>query len=94
MIEMGTSITNIYIYVLDKHPVVIMDELSPNAQKVYDAMKALGAISENKLKTADDIMKKATVGKAIVNAGLKELMDKKLVKRVARQKSAGYFIFK
>ncbi len=72
----------------------MMDELSPGAQKVYDAMKTLGAISENKLKTADDIMKKSGVGKSIVNAGLKELMDKKLVKRVARQKSAGYFISK
>ncbi len=71
-----------------------MDELSPNARKVYDAMKTLGAISENKLKTADDIMKKASVGKSIVNAALKELMDKKMVKRVARQKSAGYFISK
>jgi len=39
-------------------------------------------------------MKKASVGKSIVNAALKELMDKKMVKRVARQKSAGYFISK
>ncbi len=53
-----------------------------------------GAVSEEKVKTADDIMKKASVGKALVNSGLKELIDKKVVKRVARQKSAGYFIIK
>ena len=32
---------------------------------------------EEKVKTADDIMKKASVGKGLVNSGLKELIDKK-----------------
>ncbi|MEM0132986.1 MULTISPECIES: helix-turn-helix domain-containing protein [Acidiplasma] len=71
-----------------------MDDLSPNAQKVYDAMKKIGAVSESKLKTADDIMKAAGLGKSMITASLQELMDKKYVKRVARQKSAGYFITK
>ncbi|WP_298276869.1 transcriptional regulator [Ferroplasma sp.] len=71
-----------------------MAELSDNAEKIYNSLKALGAVSEEKLKTADDIMKKASLGKGLINAGLKELMDKKVVKRVARQKSAGYFIIK
>jgi DNA-binding transcriptional regulator GbsR (MarR family) len=71
-----------------------MSDLSGNAEKIYDSLKAMGAVSEEKLKTADDIMKKASLGKGLVNAGLKELMDKKVVKRVARQKSAGYFIIK
>ena len=71
-----------------------MADLSDNAEKIYNSLKAMGAVSEDKLKTADDIMKKVSLGKGLINAGLKELMDKKVVKRVARQKSAGYFIMK
>jgi predicted transcriptional regulator len=71
-----------------------MEELSPNAKKVYDALKKVGAISDDKLKTADDIMKAAGVGKAIVSAALQELTNKGMVKRIARQKSAGYFVTK
>lgn len=71
------------------------DELSPNAKKVYEAIKKLGgATSEDKLKSADDIMKAAGVGKAIVTSSLQELQSKGLVKRVARQKSAGYYALK
>ena len=72
----------------------LMDEISPNAKKVYDAIKKVGATSEDKLKTADDIMKAASVGKAIVAAALQELTNKGYVKRIARQKSAGYFVIK
>ena len=68
-----------------------MDELSPNAKKVYESLKKLGAVSDDKLKTADDIMKGASLGKAIVNASLQELLNKGYVKRIARQKSAGYY---
>ncbi len=68
--------------------------MSPNAKKVYEAMKKLGASSEDKLKTADDIMKAAGMGKGIVNNALQELINKGYVKRVARQKSAGYYIIK
>jgi predicted transcriptional regulator len=71
-----------------------MDELTPNGKKVYDAMKKIGASSEDKMKTADDIMKAASVGKAIVAAALQELTSKGFAKRVARQKSAGYFLTK
>lgn len=71
-----------------------MTDLSPNSQKVYEAIKKLGATSEDKLKTADDIMKSAAVGKAIVTASLQDLTSKGLVKRVARQKSAGYYVIK
>jgi len=70
------------------------ETLTPNAKKVYEAMKKLGASSEDKLKTADDIMKAAGMGKGIVNNALQELMNKGYVKRVARQKSAGYFLIK
>ena len=39
-------------------------------------------------------MKAAGVGKAIVSAALQELTNKGMVKRIARQKSAGYFVTK
>ena len=71
-----------------------MEELSPNAKKVYDALKKVVDVSDDKLKTADDIMKAAGVGKAIVSAALQELTNKGMVKRIARQKSAGYFVTK
>jgi len=70
------------------------ETMSPNAKKVYEAMKKLGASSEDKLKTADDIMKAAGMGKGVVNNALQELINKGYVKRVARQKSAGYYIIK
>ncbi|MEM4141898.1 MAG: transcriptional regulator [Thermoplasmata archaeon] len=70
------------------------ETLTPNAKKVYEAMKKLGASSEDKLKTADDIMKADGIGKGIVNNALQELINKGYVKRIARQKSAGYYIIK
>ncbi len=69
-----------------------MDELTPNARKVYDAMKKIGASAEDKVKTADDIMKAARVGKAIVASSLQELTNKGYAKRIARHKSAGYYL--
>lgn len=71
-----------------------VEALTPNAKKIYETMKKLGASSEDKLKTADDIMKAAGMGKGIVNNALQELMNKGYVKRVARQKSAGYYLIK
>ncbi len=71
-----------------------MGDLTPNAQKVYDTLKKLGATSEEKLKTADDVMKASQMGKGLVNSALQELQNKGYAKRVARQKSAGYFIIK
>ena len=71
-----------------------MADLNPNEKKVYDAIKKLGAISEDKVKYADDIMKSAAVGKAIVTSSLQTLATKGYVKRVARSKSAGYYVLK
>ncbi len=68
--------------------------LNPNEKKVYDAIKKLGATSEDKVKSADDIMKAAGVGKAIVTSALQTLATKGYVKRVARAKSAGYYVLK
>ncbi|MCL4350918.1 MAG: helix-turn-helix domain-containing protein [Candidatus Thermoplasmatota archaeon] len=71
-----------------------MEDLSANAKKVYESLKKMGALSDEKLKTADDIMKGVSLGKAVVNASLQELLAKGYVKRIARQKSAGYFVAK
>jgi predicted transcriptional regulator len=71
-----------------------MGDLTTNAQKVYDSLKRLGSTSEEKLKTADDIMKASQMGKGIVTNALQELQNKGYAKRVVRQKSAGYFLIK
>lgn len=71
-----------------------MAEMSVNARKIYEAMKKVGAISEDNLKTADDIMKAASLGKGLVSSSLQELQKSGHIKRVARQKSAGYYILK
>jgi len=39
-------------------------------------------------------MKASQMGKGVVNNALQELQNKGYVKRVARQKSAGYYIIK
>jgi predicted transcriptional regulator len=71
-----------------------MGDLTTNAQKVYDSLKRLGSTTEEKLKTADDIMKASQMGKGVVTNALQELQNKGYVKRVVRQKSAGYFLIK
>jgi len=69
-------------------------DVSPIAKRVYEAMIALGATAPDKTKSADQIMEKARMGKGQVNSGLQELMRKGIVKRVAKQKRAGYYIIK
>ena len=71
-----------------------MVDISDPAKKVLEALKKLSATSEDVLKTADDVMKACKMGKAQVNADLGELVSKGLAKRVARQKSAGYYLLK
>lgn len=67
-------------------------ELTEQEQRVVDAMKELGATADDRLKTADDIARKAGISKAIVSNLLLNLVNKKVAKRVARQKAAGYYI--
>ncbi len=71
-----------------------MGDLSINAQKVYDSLKRLGSTAEDRMKTADDIMKASQMGKGLVTNSLQELQNKGYVKRVVRQKSAGYYVVK
>jgi len=71
-----------------------MADLTPNAQKVYDALKKLGASGPDSLKTSDDVMRAAHLPKGMVNNALMELVAKGFAKRVAREKAAGYHITK
>lgn len=71
-----------------------MADVSDLAKKVFEAMKKIGATSEDSLKTADDIMKATRIGKGQVANALSELTGKGIAKRVARQKSAGYYLLK
>ena len=68
--------------------------VSPNAMKVYEALKTFGANSSEKIKSADQVMEKAKLGKGQINAALAELQKNKVVKRMARSKRAGYYIIK
>lgn len=69
-------------------------ELNHQEKQIYEALKKLGASAEEKLKTADDIMRTARLPKGMVNNGLQALVQKGYAKRVAREKAAGYFLVK
>ncbi len=70
------------------------DQLSPNTMKVYEAMLKLGATSPEALRTADVITRAVGMGKNLVTNALGDLVAKGIAKRVAREKSAGYYIVK
>ena len=63
-------------------------------KRVVEAMKSLGATSPENLKTADKIAKAAVMPKGRVSNILISLANKKVVKRVTRQKAAGYYLLR
>lgn len=69
-------------------------ELTSAGKKVYDALKKWGATSPDSLKTADDAMRASGLPKGMTNNALMELVAKGYARRVARQKSAGYYLTK
>ncbi len=71
-----------------------MTELTTAGQKAYDALKKLGATNPDALRTADDVTRASRLPKGMTNNALMELVAKGYAKRVARQKSAGYYITK
>jgi len=71
-----------------------MADLTPNGQKVYDALKKLGALAPETLKTSDDVMRASHLPKGMVNNALMELVSKGFAKRMAREKAAGYYLTK
>jgi DNA-binding IclR family transcriptional regulator len=70
----------------------IEDEVSPNAVKVYRAMKDLNYLSEEKLGTAERITQTSKLPKTMVMNALQELQTKGWARRKARDKAAGYFL--
>jgi len=72
----------------------IEDEVSPNATKVYRAMKELGMASEEKMGTAERITQSAKLPKTMVMNALQELQTKGWARRKVREKAAGYFLVK
>lgn len=67
-------------------------QLNQFEERVLKALVELGANSEQNIKTADHIMKKTNLAKGIVGNALTSLVNKGLVKRVAREKASGYYV--
>jgi DNA-binding IclR family transcriptional regulator len=72
----------------------IEDEVSPNAVKVYKAMKELAMLSEEKLGTAERVTQVARLPKTMVMNALQELQAKGWARRKVREKAAGYYLLK
>jgi DNA-binding IclR family transcriptional regulator len=72
----------------------IEDEVSPNAVKVYKAMKELAMISEEKMGTAERVTQVARLPKTMVMNALQELQTKGWARRKVREKAAGYYLLK
>jgi len=69
-----------------------MIELTEDEKKVVEAMKTLKAVSEDKLKDVDQIAKTSMMPKGKVANIIVTLVNKKVVRRIAREKAAGYFV--
>lgn len=69
-----------------------MVELTENEKKIVEAMKMLKATAEDRLKTADHIARAARMPKGRVGNLLIDLSRKRVIKRVAREKAAGYYL--
>jgi predicted transcriptional regulator len=69
-----------------------MVELNPLERLIVNAMKDIGATKESGLKTADDITKKTNRPKSLITNTLILMAQKGIIKRVAREKAAGYYL--
>ena len=69
-----------------------MVELTDEEKKIVEVMKSFGAKSEDKLKDVDSIAKASLMPKGKVANIILSLVNKKVVKRVAREKAAGYYL--
>jgi len=69
-----------------------MAELNPIEQLIVQALKELGATKDTTIKTADDVAKKVNRPKGMVNNALVSLVQKNVVKRIAREKASGYYL--
>lgn len=71
---------------------ICMVDLTDDERKIVDAMKSLGTFDEAKAKDAEQICAASPLPKGKVSSLLINLANKKVVKRVARHKSAGYYL--
>ena len=69
-----------------------MAELTEDEKKIVEALKSFGARSEEKLKDTDSIARATLMPKGKVANIILSLVNKKVLKRIAREKAAGYFI--
>lgn len=69
-----------------------MIELTEDEKKVVEAMRTLRAVAENQLKDVDQIAKTALMPKGKVANIISMLVNKRAVRRVAREKAAGYYL--
>lgn len=69
-------------------------ELNAIEQLIVNTMESLGAVSETSIKTADDIAKKSNRPKGLVTNSLINLTKRGVIKRIAREKVAGYYVKK
>jgi len=69
-----------------------MVELTNDEMKVVEALKMLKATDWDRIKTADHIAKAARLPKGKVGNILINLLRKNVIKRVAREKAAGYYL--
>lgn len=69
-----------------------MIELNDNEKKIVEVMRTLRAVAEDKMKDADQIAKTAMLPKGVASNILINLANKKVVRRIAREKAAGYYL--
>ncbi len=69
-----------------------MADLTPIEQMIVKSMQELGATKDSVIKTADDIAKKCNRPKGLITNSLVALAQKGVIKRVAREKAAGYYL--
>jgi predicted transcriptional regulator len=69
-----------------------MEDLTPIEQSIVEALKGLGATKDTSIKSADDIAKKCSRPKGLVTNSLIALTQKGVIKRIAREKIAGYYL--
>ena len=67
-------------------------ELTDDEKKIIDAMKNLRAVAEDKIKDVDQIAKTSMLPKGKVGNIIVNLVNKKAIKRIAREKAAGYLV--
>jgi predicted transcriptional regulator len=69
-----------------------MEDLTPIEQSIVEALKGLGATKDSSIKSVEDITKKCSRPKGLVTNSLIALTQKGVIKRVAKDKTAGYYL--